>query len=82
MLVTDGLLSFVMFLYEEIEWTKGDRSKPAVVGVHAEDGHQFENVSESLTPAIMNINTTSNVGIPGVWIFLVNGEMRTAPRGV
>ena len=67
-LVTDGSLSFVIFLYGEIQWAmvSGD---PAVVGVNVGDGIRQQNVSESLTEEIININTTSNTGVPGVWIF-------------
>ena len=85
MLVTDGSLSFAIFLYGEIQWTAGDSEKihggtPALVGVNAGDDNRQFNVSESLTSDIINITTTSNIGVPGVWIFQVNGEeISTAP---
>ena len=71
MLVTDGSLSFVIFLYGEIQWAvpRIGSDNPAVVGVNVGDGVRQQNVSESLTPEIININTTSNTGVPGVWVF-------------
>ena len=81
-LTTDGVTSFVLFLYADdgIEWTTGDNSDgngglggtPALVGVNAGDGMQSSSVSESLTAAIINIDTTSNVDRPGLWLFQVN----------
>jgi uncharacterized membrane protein len=72
--VTDGSLSFVIFLYGEIQWPVVGSNNPALAGVNAGDGIQHLNVSKSLTEEIININTTSNIGVPGVWIFQVNGD--------
>ena len=89
MLASDGSLSYAIFLYgdDEIQWTTGDNSggnygvggTPALVGVNAGDGVQSVAVPQSLTPAIVNIAMTSNVGRPGVWIFQINQE-RSGPR--
>ena len=73
-LVTDGSLSFVIFLYGEIQWTAASGGRQALVGVNAGDGIQQFSVSESRTVDIINITTTSNVGVPGVWIFQLNGD--------
>ena len=84
MLATDGLLSFVIFLYAdgEIQWTTGDASDgfdglggiPAQVGFDAGDGIRHATIPGSRTDAIINITQTSNVGIPGVWIFRIDGQ--------
>ena len=71
-LVTDGALSFVIFLYGDIQWTRASRDNPAVAGVNVGDGIRQLNVSGSLTEDIINIPTTTNVGVPGVWIFQLN----------
>ena len=86
-MATDGFNSFVIFLYADglIEWTTGDDSEgigglggiPALVGVNAGDGVQYEIVPESLTDDIINIDMTSNIGVPGVWVFRVNGDNMT-----
>ena len=83
-LATDGLLSFVIFLYAdgEIQWTTGDASEgtdglggtPAQVGFDAGDGIRYFAVPSSQTDEIINIADTSNVGIPGMWIFRIDGQ--------
>lgn len=76
-LVGDGLNSFVIFLYADdmINWTMGSESDGihAGVGFNAGDGIRFAVVPESQTSAIVDIETTSNVGVPGQWIFQVDG---------
>ena len=85
-MATDGVSAFVIFLYADggIQWTTGDASggvdgvggTPAQVGFNAGDGLRFATVPNSQTPEIINISSTSNVGIPGVWIFRVDqGEI-------
>ena len=74
--------SFVIFLYADkrIQWTTGDASDgsngfggtEAVAGINAGDGVNFKTIPGSLTPSIINITQTSNVGIPGIWMFKVN----------
>ena len=74
--------SFVIFLYadERIQWTTGDSSggsdgfggTEAVAGINAGDGINFVTIPGSLTPSIINITQTSNVGIPGIWMFRVS----------
>lgn len=90
-MVTDGILSFVIFLYadEGIQWTTGGGGisdgvdglggSPAQVGFNAGDGIRSYSVPESQTRAVINISMTSNVGVPGVWIFQVNGENIRSP---
>ena len=84
MLATDGLLSFVIFLYAdgEIQWTTGEASggtgglggTPAQVGFDAGDGIRYFAVPGSQTDEIINIASTSNVNIPGMWIFRIDGQ--------
>ena len=58
-----------MFLYAdgEIQWTNG-----ALAGINVGDGVNSITIPGSLTPSIINITQTSNVGIPGVWMFQVD----------
>ena len=80
-LATDGYASFVTFLYAygEIQWTTGDTSggfnglggDEAVAGINGGDGVNYFTIPGSSTPDIINIDETSNVGIPGVWMFQV-----------
>ena len=83
-LATNGRRSFALFLYAdgEIQWTTGDASggvggfggTPAQVGFNAGDGKRFANVTGSQTSAIVNIDSTTNVDRPGVWIFRIDEE--------
>ena len=83
-MATNGLNSFIIYLYADngIQWTTGDASGgtdglggiAAQVGFDAGDGARYELVSGSRTQDILNISTTSNVGIPGTWIFQVDEE--------
>ncbi|XP_064407749.1 sushi, nidogen and EGF-like domain-containing protein 1 [Halichondria panicea] len=52
--------------------TNGFGGTPAQVGFNAGDGKRFFSVPGSL---IMNIDSTTNVNIPGVWTFQVNGDI-------
>ncbi len=83
--MTDGTVSYVKFLYAdgEIQWTTGDASNgingfggtPAQVGFDAGDGERFFSVPGSQTNEIANIASTTNVNVPGVWTFRVNGDV-------
>ena len=83
-LATDGRLSFVLYLYAdgEIQWTNGDGSHgfdglhgiPTQVGFDAGDGIRHTAIPTSYTDAIINVTHTSNAGIPGMWVFRVDGE--------
>ena len=80
-LATTRTDSFVIFLYADrnIQWTTGDDSggfnglggTEALAGINAGDGFNHTTIPGSLTPNIINIAQSSNVGIPGVWIFEV-----------
>ena len=82
---TDGLNSFLIFLYadNQIQWTTGAASggrrglggTPAVAGFSAGDGVRFEQILGSLTPEIIDIESTSNIGRRGVWVYRVNEEL-------
>ena len=74
--------SFVIFLYVDmrIQWTTGDASGgnnglggiEALAGINAGDGVNYITIPGSLTPSIINITQTTNVGIPGIWMLKVN----------
>ena len=83
-MVTDGINSFVIFLYADggIQWTTGDASNgvngfggtPAQVGFNAGDGVRSATVPASRTDAIVDIELTSNVDVPGMWVLQVDEE--------
>ena len=74
-LATDGIDSFVFFLYGDGE-INSDFSHSAQVGLNAGNGVDFISVNGSLTSSIFNIDEESNVGCPGVFVFQVNGGVQ------
>ena len=74
-LVSDGRLSFAIFLYADglIQWTGSEVGGfAATVGVQTTIDRMSIRVPESGTPSIIEIDTTSNVGRPGVWLFRID----------
>jgi len=71
-----------MFLYANgrMQWTTGDWSggsgglggTEALAGINAGDRINSITIPGSRTPSIINITQTSNVGIPGIWMFKVD----------
>ena len=61
--------SYVTFVYDDIQWASGGAK--ALAGINAGDGVNHITLPGSLTSSILDIEKTSNVGNPGVWIFKV-----------
>uniref|UniRef100_A0A1X7VHY5 Sushi domain-containing protein n=1 Tax=Amphimedon queenslandica TaxID=400682 RepID=A0A1X7VHY5_AMPQE len=92
-LATDGGRSYVIFLYldDGINWVTGDASGGlnGLGGTEAYVGFNFGGqnatyfaVQGSRTPAVIDIETTSNVEVAGLWIFQVNeAEIITSTIG-
>ena len=80
-LATDGTRSFALFLYldDGIQWTTGDAGggvngvggTEAQVGYDAGDDVNYYTVPGSMTSMIVDIETTSNINISGMYIFQV-----------
>ena len=80
----DGNRSFAIFLYldDGIQWTTGYRNSgnsglggtEAQVGYDAGDYINYYTVPGSMNSNIVDIETTSNVGIPGMYLFQVDGN--------
>ena len=68
-----------MYADGRIEWTTGDWSGgsdglsgiEALAGINAGDQINFVTIPGSQSSEIINITRTSNIGIPGVWMFRV-----------
>ena len=54
------------------EFYKGLSGSHATVGLNAGDSINFVNVTGTNSPDLINISSTSNIGIPGMWAFQVN----------
>ena len=80
-LATDGSRTFVAFLYEDIQWSGIFFS--TTIGFNAGDGVRSFTLPESLTAeGVLNLENTSNVGIPGVYIFRVDQNEVETPSTV
>lgn len=83
-LATDGVRSFVIFLYADngIEWlwSSDHLEIPGQVGFNAGDGVRFFSHPDSFTTRLYDIPTSSNIGVSGVWVFKVDGE-EVVPAG-
>ena len=85
-LAADNAASYVIYQYadDEIQWTTSSSSggtdglggNAALVGYNAGDCIRYKTVRESMTTEIINITKTSNIGIPGVYVFKVDGMER------
>jgi hypothetical protein len=79
--VTDGIRTFVFFLYEDIQWAQGFIS--TTIGFNAGDGVRSFTLPDSLTAdGILNLDSTSNVGIPGVYMFRVDTDEVMEPGNI
>ncbi|KAK2513524.1 hypothetical protein Q9966_016098 [Columba livia] len=86
-LATNGVTSFVMFNYGTISWTTGIANQgnphtglggtPAQAGFNSGDPAHYAVLPGSRSPRVPNIARGSNVGVPGRWIFRVEGDIVT-----
>ncbi|KYO26244.1 sushi, nidogen and EGF-like domain-containing protein 1 [Alligator mississippiensis] len=86
-LATDGDISFIMLNYEDIQWTTGIASggdpltglggTAAQAGFNSGDNTHYYNIPGSRTDNVLNIQRTSNVGVPGRWVFQVDVGIST-----
>nr|XP_020038650.1 sushi, nidogen and EGF-like domain-containing protein 1 isoform X3 [Castor canadensis] len=82
-LITDGKVSFTIFNYESITWTTGTHASSggdatglggiaAQAGFNAGDGQRYFNIPGSRTADMAEVETTTNVGVPGRWAFRID----------
>jgi hypothetical protein len=77
----------VEFRYNRCEWTTGDASggsggfggTPAQAGFDAGNNRDYVSLPGSLTMQILDVCTTSNVGVPGVWRYAIRSGDVTCP---
>ena len=75
-LATDGVRSFTMFHYEdEMDLSVRNFVRGYLqMGYDAGDGIHYYQHPQSFSRGLFNVFNTSNVGIPGVWIFRLDTE--------
>ena len=74
MIATDGNATYVLFLYEDIQWPE-TFGPTVIIGFSAGDAVRFFNLPEASSfTTIRTLPLTSNVEIPGTYIFRVDQE--------
>uniref|UniRef100_H0WH28 Sushi, nidogen and EGF like domains 1 n=1 Tax=Otolemur garnettii TaxID=30611 RepID=H0WH28_OTOGA len=82
-LITNGKSSFTIFNYESIVWTTGTHASSggnatglggiaAQAGFNAGDGRRYFSIPGSRTADMAEVETTTNVGVPGRWAFRID----------
>ena len=74
-----------MYADGRIQWTTGGHSggynglggTEALAGINAGDYINYVTVPGSQTPDIINITKTSNIDVPGIWMFQVDRSRGT-----
>uniref|UniRef100_A0A8C3PXL9 NIDO domain-containing protein n=1 Tax=Chrysolophus pictus TaxID=9089 RepID=A0A8C3PXL9_CHRPC len=84
-LTTNTNTSFIILNYKDIQWTTGVASggdpktglggTPAHAGFNSGDETNYYNIPGSRTEAVINITKTSNVNVPGRWVFQVDDKV-------
>ncbi len=67
--MTNGHDSIIALLYQALEW--GPRAQ---IGFNAGDGNRSFTVPGGLTPATLYMQSMSNVGQPGLFVYQVDGK--------
>ena len=75
-LATDGEQTYALFLYLDIEWG----SSSTTIGFNAGDQGRFFTLPESLTNGVLDLESTSNVGTPGMYVFRIDQRRVTIPQ--
>ncbi len=75
MLVSDGVRSFALYLYADgLIQHFGSYVSPDLVGYDYGDGSHFFNHPDSSNESVTGVVNTSNVNVPGMWIFRLDEE--------
>ena len=80
------MISVVVFLYADMQWAMADsQSRSSGSGrsgisdvndfaaVEFSNGIEFDEIPGSYMEDILHINSTSNIAVPGMWIFRMDG---------
>lgn len=79
MIATDGNQTYVLYLYQDIQWG----NERTTVGFNSGDPTRFYNLPESLFgDLVLNLESLSNIGRPGIFAFRVDQEEIILPEGL
>lgn len=77
-IATNGSATFVLFLYRDIQWSGG-----TIIGFNAGDQERFFSLPDAtlIIDAVFNLESRSNVGMPGTFYFRVDQDSIIEPAG-
>ena len=76
MLATDGTVTYVMFHYGDIQWSRD----PTTIGFTAGEGRPSFNLPQSFTDQTLeDLGSNSNVGTPGAYYFRLDQDTVILP---
>lgn len=70
---TDGIRSFTFLLYNALQWSRSSNSQFAEAGFNAGNRLSFQRLPDTGTENITRLANTSNVGVPGLFIYRTDG---------
>ena len=74
-IATNGLYSLTIFTYHKLEWSAGAWGGYPQIGFNAGDQVNYWALESSFSADVINAVQESNVGRPGQFIFLTNGNI-------
>ena len=79
-LATNNIQSIAILQYADglMQWTSASATRYARVGFNAGDGVKYTAIPGSGTSAIINITSTSNVQVPGQWMYQIQSTKITS----
>jgi len=66
---TDGVYSFIVYNYGPMEWPNNSVNKSVQVGFNSGGSGTYYTFANSFSTKINSVANTSNVDMPGRWIF-------------
>jgi len=74
-IATDGKISFLIFNFGIMSWPNSQFEMNSFFGYNAGDNINFYSYPDSFTNNITNVANSSNVNLPGKWIFIASSKI-------
>lgn len=74
-ITTNGLYSFTMFTYHQLQWSSGLWGGYPQIGFNAGDEINYFKLNQSFTPDVVEVVNSSNIGVRGQFVFHTTGNI-------
>ncbi|CAK9188726.1 unnamed protein product [Sphagnum troendelagicum] len=74
-ITTNGLYSFTLFTYNQLQWSAGLWGGFPQIGFNAGDQVNYFTLEKSFTANVITVVQDSNIGVPGQFIFHTTGNI-------